>query len=117
MPVLYVDGPMTHMPENYPAEETRRSVANLLRVVRGTRGRTLIVDHHALRDRAWRAPEPRTPARRVRDLRATTADAADTGRGSRARPRTTRRRGRTRPRGRAGRGTGSAGPGGWWSRG
>ena len=56
--VLYVDGPMTHMPENYPAEETRRSVANLLRVVRGTRVRTLIVDHHALRDRAWRSWMP-----------------------------------------------------------
>ncbi len=53
--VLYVDGPMTHMPENYPEEYTRRSLANLERVIRSTRLRTLIVDHHLLRDREWRA--------------------------------------------------------------
>ena len=52
--VLYVDGPMTHMPENYPEEYTRRSLANLERVIRSTRLRTLIVDHHLLRDRDWR---------------------------------------------------------------
>lgn len=52
--VLYVDGPMTHMPENYPEEYTRRSLANLERVIRSTRLRTLIVDHHLLRDREWR---------------------------------------------------------------
>ncbi len=52
--ILYVDGPMTHMPENYPEEYTRRSLANLERVIRSTRLRTLIVDHHLLRDREWR---------------------------------------------------------------
>ncbi len=52
--VLYVDGPMTHMPANYPEEQTRRSIANLRRIVRSTRLRTLILDHHALRDREWR---------------------------------------------------------------
>ncbi len=52
--VLYVDGPMTHMPENYPEEATRRSLANLERVIRSTRLRTLILDHHLLRDRDWR---------------------------------------------------------------
>lgn len=53
--LLYVDGPMTHMPENYPESETRKSIANLLRIVRSTRLRTLILDHHILRDRDWRA--------------------------------------------------------------
>lgn len=52
--VLYVDGPMTHMPENYPESETKRSIANLLRIVRATQLRTLILDHHLLRDREWR---------------------------------------------------------------
>ena len=52
--VLYVDGPMTHMPENYPEARTKQSITNLLRIVRTTAVRTLIVDHHALRDREWR---------------------------------------------------------------
>ena len=52
--VLYADGPMTHMPENYPQEMTKRSIANLTRILRTTGIRTLIVDHHALRDREWR---------------------------------------------------------------
>jgi len=45
---------MTHMPEHYPEEYTQRSLANLERVIRSTRLRTLIVDHHLLRDREWR---------------------------------------------------------------
>ncbi|HKZ99285.1 MAG TPA: hypothetical protein VJ326_06825 [Thermoplasmata archaeon] len=53
--LLYVDGPMTHMPEHYPESETRKSIANLLRIVRTTRLQTLILDHHSLRDRDWRA--------------------------------------------------------------
>lgn len=52
--VLYVDGPMTHMPENYPEAQTKASIANLIRILRTTDVRTMIVDHHALRDRAWR---------------------------------------------------------------
>ena len=52
--VLYVDGPMTHMPDHYPEEMTRRSIANLTRILRTTSIRTLILDHHALRDRDWR---------------------------------------------------------------
>jgi predicted metallo-beta-lactamase superfamily hydrolase len=52
--VLYVDGPMTHMPEHYPEEMTKRSIANLTRIIRSTGIRTLILDHHALRDREWR---------------------------------------------------------------
>ncbi len=53
--VLYVDGPMTHMPENYPESMTKRSLDHLIRVVRTTGLRTLILDHHLLRDREWRA--------------------------------------------------------------
>ncbi len=52
--VLYVDGPMTHMPDRYPASMTARSLDNLARVVRSTGLRTLILDHHLLRDREWR---------------------------------------------------------------
>lgn len=53
--VLYADGPMTHMPEHYPDEYTKRSWANLTRILRTTDVRTLIVDHHLLRDREWRS--------------------------------------------------------------
>jgi len=52
--VLYVDGPMTHMPENYPEEHTKRSISHLQRILRTTNVRTLILDHHVLRDREWR---------------------------------------------------------------
>ncbi len=51
---LYVDGPMTHIPENYPAVHVKRSLAHLNRILRTTNVRTLIVDHHILRDREWR---------------------------------------------------------------
>src|SRR6266496_3420688 len=51
---LYVDGPMTHMPENYPDVHVRRSLSHLSRILRTTNIRTLIVDHHILRDREWR---------------------------------------------------------------
>ncbi len=53
--ILYVDGPMSHMPENYPASYTKRSLENLARIVRSTDVRTLILDHHLLRDREWRS--------------------------------------------------------------
>src|SRR2546428_6405478 len=53
--VLYVDGPMTHMPEHYPQVHTKRSLAHLVRILRTTDVRTLILDHHILRDRDWRA--------------------------------------------------------------
>ncbi len=52
--ILYADGPMTHMPDHYPETYTRRSLANLERVIRSTALRTLILDHHLLRDREWR---------------------------------------------------------------
>ncbi len=52
--VLYVDGPMTHMPEHYPESVTKRSLENLERIVRTTDVRTLLLDHHLLRDREWR---------------------------------------------------------------
>src|SRR3989454_6984941 len=53
--VLYVDGPMTHMPENYPQEHTKRSLTHLVRIMRTTEVRTLILDHHILRDRDWKS--------------------------------------------------------------
>src|SRR3989454_8293809 len=53
--VLYVDGPMTHMPEHYPQEHTKRSLAHLVRIPRTTEVRTLILDHHILRDRDWKS--------------------------------------------------------------
>ncbi len=53
--VLYVDGPMTHMPENYPEEHAKRSRSHLIRILRTTNVRTLILDHHILRDREWRS--------------------------------------------------------------
>lgn len=51
--ILYVDGPMTHMPENYPAQHAKKSLANLRRIVESTNVRTVIVDHHLLRDKDW----------------------------------------------------------------
>ncbi|TLZ60837.1 MAG: hypothetical protein E6K13_07775 [Methanobacteriota archaeon] len=72
--VLYTDGPMTHMPENYPEEMTKRSLANLTRVLRSTSIRTLIVDHHALRDRHWRERmAPVLKAGEEHDIRVVTA--------------------------------------------
>ncbi len=53
--VLYVDGPMTHMPEHYPQVHTKRSLSHLVRILRTTDVRTLILDHHILRDREWRS--------------------------------------------------------------
>jgi len=53
--VLYVDGPMTHMPDHYPEQHTKRSLSHLQRILRTTNVRTLILDHHILRDREWRA--------------------------------------------------------------
>src|SRR5205823_57449 len=50
--VLYVDGPMTHMPDHYPAEHTKRSLSHLLRILRTTNVRTLILDHHGPNDGA-----------------------------------------------------------------
>ena len=72
--VLYCDGPMTHMPENFPEEQTRKSLANLERIVRSTDLHTLIVDHHILRDRAWRArTDPVYRAGEDHGVRVTTA--------------------------------------------
>ena len=72
--VLYTDGPMTHMPENYSEEMTKRSLANLTRVLRSTSIRTLIVDHHALRDRHWRERmAPVLKAGEEHDIRVVTA--------------------------------------------
>ncbi len=72
--VLYADGPMTHMPENYPESMTRRSLENLERILRSTDLRTLILDHHLLRDRAWRSRiEPLLAAAEEHDVTVQTA--------------------------------------------
>ena len=72
--VLYADGPMTHMPEHYPEEMTKRSIANLTRILRSTGIRTLIIDHHALRDREWRTRmAPVLAAGEAHDVRVITA--------------------------------------------
>ncbi len=72
--VLYVDGPMTHMPDHYPEEMTKRSIANLTRILRTTGIRTLILDHHALRDRDWRQKmAPVFAAGKAHDVRVVTA--------------------------------------------
>ena len=72
--VLYADGPMTHMPDVYPEAYTRRSLANLERVIRSTGLRTMILDHHLLRDREWRKRiEPIQAAAEEHDVTVTTA--------------------------------------------
>ena len=72
--VLYVDGPMTHMPDNYPEEHTKRSLSHLQRILRTTNVRTLILDHHILRDRGWRARmEPVFQAGKEHDVAVLTA--------------------------------------------
>ena len=72
--VLYADGPMTHMPDHYPEAYTRRSLANLERVMRSTGLRTLILDHHLLRDREWRSRiEPLVATAAEHDITLTTA--------------------------------------------
>jgi len=72
--VLYVDGPMTHMPEHYPEEHTKRSLSHLQRIIRTTNVRTLILDHHILRDREWRTRmDPVFRAGEEHDVTVTTA--------------------------------------------
>ena len=72
--VLYADGPMTHMPENYPEAQTKLSVANLTRIIQTTDVRTVVLDHHALRDRAWRESiAPVFEAGEEHDVRVVTA--------------------------------------------
>jgi predicted metallo-beta-lactamase superfamily hydrolase len=62
------------MPENYPEEMTKRSIANLTRILRATGIRTLILDHHALRDRDWRQRmAPVLEAGEAHDVRVVTA--------------------------------------------
>src|SRR5437879_11977554 len=45
---------MTTLPYQYPTEHTKRSLSHLLRILRTTNVRNLILDHHILRDREWR---------------------------------------------------------------
>jgi len=49
--ILFVDGPMTYMlGYKYPESALTQSIENLLRVIRSSQVRELILDHHLLRD-------------------------------------------------------------------
>lgn len=53
--IIFTDGPMTYMlGYRYSQESLRRTLKNLGRVLRETRVRELVVDHHLLRDLEWK---------------------------------------------------------------
>lgn len=53
--ILYLDGPMTYMlGYRYSAKSLEESVKNLIKILRETKIKKLIIDHHFLRDLNWR---------------------------------------------------------------
>lgn len=52
--VAAVDGPMTYMMYRYGRHALETSIENLARLIRETPLKTLILDHHLLRDLKWR---------------------------------------------------------------
>jgi hypothetical protein len=53
--VLYLDGPLTYMmDQGFSLNDLRASISNICNVAETTRGRTLIIDHHLLRDPNWK---------------------------------------------------------------
>lgn len=53
--ILYLDGPMTYMlGYRYSAKSLEESVENMIRILKKTRVRKMIVDHHFLRDLQWK---------------------------------------------------------------
>ena len=53
--VLYLDGPLTYrMEHGFSIDDLRASIGNICRVIETTRLRTLIIDHHLLRDPNWK---------------------------------------------------------------
>ncbi len=53
--IIFADGPMTYMLGfRYSRESLRRSLNNLRTVLRETKVRDLVVDHHLLRDLRWK---------------------------------------------------------------
>ncbi len=52
--VIFMDGPMTYMPHVYGKELLERSLENVSKILERTNVKTLVVDHHLLRDLKWR---------------------------------------------------------------
>jgi len=60
--VLICDGPLAYMIQEYGEANVRRSEANLVRVIESTRLKTLVLEHHLLRAKDWRAVMPKVIA-------------------------------------------------------
>lgn len=53
--VLYLDGPLTYrIGRGFSLDDLRASISNICTVIETTRIRTLIIDHHLLRDPNWK---------------------------------------------------------------
>ncbi len=53
--VVACDGPMTYMMYRYGRKALERSLANLVRIIEETPMKTLMLDHHLLREKNWKA--------------------------------------------------------------
>lgn len=62
--VLYLDGPLTYlMGQGFSPMDLRASNSNIGKVLEETRVTTIIMDHHGLRDRNWKAEREELEAR------------------------------------------------------
>ena len=62
--VLYLDGPLTYMMgQGFTPDDVRASNNNIGNVLEKTRVKTIIMDHHGLRDGNWRAERAEIEAR------------------------------------------------------
>jgi predicted metallo-beta-lactamase superfamily hydrolase len=53
---LYLDGPLTYLTNaEFSAETLRASLRNICQLIEATRIKTLIIDHHLLRDQHWKS--------------------------------------------------------------
>jgi predicted metallo-beta-lactamase superfamily hydrolase len=53
--VLYLDGPLTYrIGHGFSLDDLRASISNICKMIETTRVRTLIIDHHLLRDQNWK---------------------------------------------------------------
>lgn len=52
--IVIIDGPMCWMAYRYPPELTRKSVKNIIKIMRGTEVRWIVLDHHFMRELKWR---------------------------------------------------------------
>ena len=57
--VLICDGPLAYMIDQYGEKNVRRSEANLVRILEGTRVKTLVLEHHLARALNWKAVMPK----------------------------------------------------------